>query len=52
MIEKWSKERDPSKPFCKNFSDTPPIEHALWVQAFHMDIEDRHTLTMTSRKKT
>ena len=43
IIEKWSKERDEDKPYCKPFVTQPTINHSLWVQAFHMSIDDRLT---------
>jgi hypothetical protein len=41
IIEKWSKERDESKPYSKAFITTPSLSHSLLVQAFHLSIDDR-----------
>ena len=43
MQKKWSKERDEDKPYYKPFVTQPTINHSLWVQAFHMSIDDRLT---------
>ena len=51
MIEKWSKERDESKPYVKIFSETPTITHGIWKDAFHLNIDDRLTTSITLRHK-
>jgi hypothetical protein len=51
IIEKWSKERDESKPYSKAFITTPSLSHSLWVQAFHLSIDDRLTTNVTFKNK-
>jgi hypothetical protein len=51
IIAKWYKERDESKPYCKTFITTPTLSHSLWVQAFHLGIDDRLTTNVTFNKK-
>ena len=49
IIEKWSRDRDTSKPFSKTFIEKPEINHALWVQGFHLNIDDRPTATISNK---
>ena len=51
IIEKWSKERDVTKPYCKDFSNEPTVSHALWVQAFCLSVDDRLTTTVTAKNQ-
>ena len=44
-------ERDESKPYSKAFITTPSLSHSLWVQAFHLSIDDRLTTNVTFKNK-
>ena len=44
-------ERDESKPYSKAFITTPSLSHSLWVQAFHLSIDDRLTTNVTFENK-
>ena len=51
IVERWSKERDEAKPFSKLFADKVSIDHKLWVQSFHLSIDDRPTCYITDKQK-
>ena len=52
MIERWSKERDETKPYCKYFSKKPTINHSLWVEAHRMNVDDRLTSAIKVKNQT
>jgi hypothetical protein len=51
IVERWYKERDEAKPFSKFFADKVSIDHKLWVQSFHLSIDDRPTCYITDKQK-
>ena len=51
IVERWSKERDEAKPFSKIFADKVSIDHKLWVQSFHLSIDERPTCYITDKQK-
>ncbi len=34
IVEKWSKERNVTNPYCKKFEEISPIDHSLWVETY------------------
>jgi hypothetical protein len=51
IVERWSKERDETKAFSKPFNEKVSIQHNLWIQSFHLSIDDRPTCHITDKQK-
>ena len=51
IVERWSIERDETKPFAKPFTEKVKIDHKLWVQSFHLSLDDRPTCHITDKQK-
>jgi hypothetical protein len=51
IVERWSKEMDETKAFSKPFYEKISIQHNLWIQSFHLSIDDRPTCHITDKQK-
>jgi hypothetical protein len=49
IVEKWSKERNATNPYCKKFEEIPPINHSLWVETYQISVDDRLTTAIKTQ---
>ncbi len=50
IIEKWSQERNDTKPYCKTYMTKPTLSHSLLMKD-HLSIDDRLTTNVTIKNQ-